>query len=170
MAFQQRRAQVVDRLHGVRPTLPPQLTGSVSSRDAQYKSCSPHFVCGEPRARAQLLLLWGLCQLAVMQAWLRCRPHQAASTCSKLGCNHGQHAPAAAVWAECMACKISRACAVQVFRTYNASVTLDRLLWSNEDGLPGDGIAHEGTVDLKKASYDRANKEVQHSSIKQRNS
>ena len=49
---------------------------------------------------------------------------------------------------------------MQVFRTYNASVTLDRLLWSNEDGQPGDGIAHEGTVDLKKASYDRANKEV----------
>ena len=47
-----------------------------------------------------------------------------------------------------------------MFRTYNASVTLDRLLWSNEDGLPGDGIAREGTVDLKKASYDRANKEV----------
>ena len=49
---------------------------------------------------------------------------------------------------------------LQVFRTYNASVTLDRLLWSNEDGLPGDGIAREGTVELKKASYDRANKEV----------
>ena len=39
-------------------------------------------------------------------------------------------------------------------------MTLDRLLWSNEDGQPGDGIAQEGTVDLKKASYDRANKEV----------
>ena len=49
---------------------------------------------------------------------------------------------------------------LQVFRTYNASVTLDRLLWSNKDGLPGDGIAAEGTVDAKKASYDRANKEV----------
>ena len=49
---------------------------------------------------------------------------------------------------------------VQVFRTYNASVTLDRLLWSNEDGTPGNGIAVDGTVDAKKASYDRANKEA----------
>jgi hypothetical protein len=51
---------------------------------------------------------------------------------------------------------------VQVFRTYNASVTLDRLLWSNEDGTPGDGIAADGTIAAKKASYDRANTEARH--------
>ena len=56
----------------------------------------------------------------------------------------------------------NRCANTQVFRTYNASVTLDRLLWSNEDGTPGDGIAEDGTVDAKKASYDRANKEVRH--------
>lgn len=41
-----------------------------------------------------------------------------------------------------------------MFRTYNASVTLDRLLWEEEE--EGD----EGTVDHKKAIYDRANKEA----------
>ena len=59
-------------------------------------------------------------------------------------------------------CRVS---CIQVFRTYNASVTLDRLLWSNEDGTPSDGIAADGTVDAKKASYDRANKEVRLSGI-----
>lgn len=40
---------------------------------------------------------------------------------------------------------------VKVFRTYNASVTLDRLLW--------DASASTELVE-KKADYDRANKEV----------
>ncbi len=39
----------------------------------------------------------------------------------------------------------------QVFRTYNASVTLDRLLTEQ---------AASDTVDARKADYDRANKEV----------
>lgn len=52
---------------------------------------------------------------------------------------------------------------VQVFRTYNASITLDRLLAEMEEG---GGIGHEGqpyhsrTMEAKKADYDRANKEV----------
>lgn len=40
---------------------------------------------------------------------------------------------------------------VKVFRTYNASITLDRLLWEPSDSQ---------VVDAKKADYDRANKEV----------
>lgn len=40
---------------------------------------------------------------------------------------------------------------VKVFRTYNASITLDRLLYKDS--------ASE-IVDEKKADYDRANKEV----------
>lgn len=40
---------------------------------------------------------------------------------------------------------------VKVFRTYNASITLDRLLWEPSDSE---------VVDAKKADYDRANKEV----------
>jgi DNA topoisomerase I len=40
---------------------------------------------------------------------------------------------------------------VKVFRTYNASITLDRLLGKNSE---------EETVDGRKAEYDRANKEV----------
>lgn len=44
---------------------------------------------------------------------------------------------------------------MKVFRTYNASVVLDRLLAEVEEaGTLG------GTVDTKKASYDKANKEV----------
>ena len=41
---------------------------------------------------------------------------------------------------------------VQVFRTYNASIVLDALLWKAAD--------MEETPDEKKADYDRANKEV----------
>ena len=45
---------------------------------------------------------------------------------------------------------------VKVFRTYNASITLDRLVWEPSDSE---------VVDAKKADYDRANKEVRaHSS------
>lgn len=40
---------------------------------------------------------------------------------------------------------------VKVFRTYNASITLDRLVWEPSDSE---------VVDAKKADYDRANKEV----------
>ena len=40
---------------------------------------------------------------------------------------------------------------VKVFRTYNASITLDRLLWEPSDSE---------VIDAKKADYDRANKEV----------
>lgn len=40
---------------------------------------------------------------------------------------------------------------VKVFRTYNASITLDRLLWEPSDSE---------VLDAKKADYDRANKEV----------
>ena len=40
---------------------------------------------------------------------------------------------------------------VKVFRTYNASITLDRLVWEPSDSQ---------VVDAKKADYDRANKEV----------
>ena len=40
---------------------------------------------------------------------------------------------------------------VKVFRTYNASITLDRLLWEPSDSQ---------VLDAKKADYDRANKEV----------
>ena len=43
---------------------------------------------------------------------------------------------------------------VKVFRTYNASITLDRLLWEPSDSE---------VIDAKKADYDRANKEVLHS-------
>ena len=46
---------------------------------------------------------------------------------------------------------------VKVFRTYNASITLDRLLWEPSDSE---------VVDAKKADYDRANKEVKHSCCK----
>ena len=50
---------------------------------------------------------------------------------------------------------------VKVFRTYNASVTLDRLLAEAEDGAGGsDAYAAGSSVDEKKAAYDRANKEV----------
>jgi hypothetical protein len=46
----------------------------------------------------------------------------------------------------------------QVFRTYNASITLDRLLLEMEEA---EEDAYAGkTVDAKKADYDRANKEV----------
>lgn len=41
-----------------------------------------------------------------------------------------------------------------MFRTYNASITLDRLLREME--VKSDSV----TVDQKKADYDRANKEV----------
>jgi DNA topoisomerase-1 len=44
-----------------------------------------------------------------------------------------------------------------VFRTYNASITLDRLLSEMEEAE--DAYADK-TVDAKKADYDRANKEV----------
>ena len=40
---------------------------------------------------------------------------------------------------------------VKVFRTYNASITLNRLVWEPSDSE---------VVDAKKADYDRANKEV----------
>lgn len=40
---------------------------------------------------------------------------------------------------------------VKVFRTYNASITLDRLVWEPSDSE---------VIDAKKADYDRANKEV----------
>jgi DNA topoisomerase-1 len=43
---------------------------------------------------------------------------------------------------------------VKVFRTYNASITLERLLKEQEDRMK------EMTVDEKKAEYDHANKEV----------
>jgi hypothetical protein len=46
----------------------------------------------------------------------------------------------------------------QVFRTYNASITLDRLLSEMEEA-DEDAYAAK-TVDAKKADYDRANKEV----------
>jgi len=50
---------------------------------------------------------------------------------------------------------------VKVFRTYNASVTLDRLLVEAEarEGGP-EAYADDRGVDEKKADYDRANKEV----------
>lgn len=41
---------------------------------------------------------------------------------------------------------------VKVFRTYNASITLDRLLWEPSGASE--------TVEQRKADYDRANKEV----------
>lgn len=47
-----------------------------------------------------------------------------------------------------------RAPCPQVFRTYNASITLDRLLHDMEQA------SRAVTVDEKKAEYDRANKEV----------
>lgn len=43
---------------------------------------------------------------------------------------------------------------VKVFRTYNASITLDRLLRELE------ASSTSTTVDEKKADYDKANKEV----------
>lgn len=44
----------------------------------------------------------------------------------------------------------------QVFRTYNASITLDRLLQ-----IPSAKVHNAGTlVDKKKAAYETANKEV----------
>jgi DNA topoisomerase-1 len=52
---------------------------------------------------------------------------------------------------------------VKVFRTYNASITLDKLLFEMEEG---GGVGHHGepycnrTLEAKKADYDRANKEV----------
>lgn len=53
---------------------------------------------------------------------------------------------------------------VKVFRTYNASITLDRLL-SEMEAAAKEGGAKGGhsaavTVEMKKAEYDRANKEV----------
>ncbi len=53
--------------------------------------------------------------------------------------------------------------AAQVFRTYNASVTLDRLLSEQEAGLADeaeDDSQASPTIDSRKADYDRANKEV----------
>lgn len=47
---------------------------------------------------------------------------------------------------------------MQVFRTYNASITLDRLLSEMEEAEE-DAYAAK-SVDAKKADYDRANKEV----------
>jgi hypothetical protein len=53
--------------------------------------------------------------------------------------------------------------ACQVFRTYNASITLDKLLVEMEEG---GGVGHHGeaycsrSMEAKKADYDRANKEV----------
>lgn len=50
-----------------------------------------------------------------------------------------------------------------MFRTYNASITLDKLLNEMEEGA---GVGHGGaayvsrTLEEKKADYDRANKEV----------
>lgn len=50
-----------------------------------------------------------------------------------------------------------------MFRTYNASITLDRLLFEMEEG---GGVGHHGepycsrSLEAKKADYDRANKEV----------
>lgn len=52
---------------------------------------------------------------------------------------------------------------VKVFRTYNASITLDKLLVEMEEG---GGVGHRGeaycsrSLEAKKADYDRANKEV----------
>lgn len=43
---------------------------------------------------------------------------------------------------------------IQVFRTYNASITLDRLLAEKEEN------SEAVTVDEKKADYDLCNKEV----------
>ena len=59
-------------------------------------------------------------------------------------------------------------CAVQVFRTYNASVTLDRLLTEQEQeqseavqaGEAAGQRLESPTVDKRKADYDRANKEA----------
>jgi DNA topoisomerase-1 len=48
-------------------------------------------------------------------------------------------------------------CCGQVFRTYNASITLDRLLSEMEEA---EDAYVDKTVDAKKADYDRANKEV----------
>ena len=45
---------------------------------------------------------------------------------------------------------------VKVFRTYNASVTLDRLLWEPSQSV---------TLEEQKAEYDRANKEVRSSPV-----
>jgi DNA topoisomerase I len=48
---------------------------------------------------------------------------------------------------------------LQVFRTYNASITLDRLLTEMEE--VGDSGGYEARLlEAKKADYDRANKEV----------
>lgn len=57
-------------------------------------------------------------------------------------------------------------CVLQVFRTYNASVTLDRLLTEQEEAEREEAEAEKKklespTVDKRKADYDRANKEVQ---------
>ena len=57
-----------------------------------------------------------------------------------------------------------------MFRTYNASVTLDRLLTEQEQEQAEALEAAEGgrqrpespTVDKRKADYDRANKEARH--------
>ena len=49
---------------------------------------------------------------------------------------------------------------VKVFRTYNASVTLDRLLAERAAELARAAGGRAQTVDEKKADYDRANKEV----------
>ena len=46
---------------------------------------------------------------------------------------------------------------VKVFRTYNASITLDRLLKEKEEN---ENTADKETVEAKKADYDRANKDV----------
>lgn len=58
---------------------------------------------------------------------------------------------------------VSCCLALQVFRTYNASITLDKLLLDMEEG---GGVGHRGepycirSLEAKKADYDRANKEV----------
>lgn len=60
-------------------------------------------------------------------------------------------------------CFVCRCTILQVFRTYNASITLDKLLYEMEEG---GGVGHHGepycsrSLEAKKADYDRANKEV----------
>jgi hypothetical protein len=55
---------------------------------------------------------------------------------------------------ECSLCDGSHSL-VQVFRTYNASITLDRLL-IEQVAIRRDGM----TTEEKKVEYDKANKEV----------
>jgi hypothetical protein len=48
-----------------------------------------------------------------------------------------------------------------VFRTYNASITLDRLLCEMEEAEEDSDHPYSSkTLEVKKADYDRANKEV----------